>query len=143
MNVSIANISNQLYTGLFDSRRFTSTTLSLDSVIFKNGGVVGPDRFDAIGKAAAGTKAWSELMAKVNDTSVSDNDLNTWLQQLASQPARNTVGADGAINHYLTAQIAFSRFLLDRVNKSGRADLTRNTPASPVSGEPQLFHLDQ
>ena len=62
-------MSAQIISGLFDPRRFTSTVISMDSVVFATGGVIGPDNFDLVGQAAASTQAMSDIAAKVNDDS--------------------------------------------------------------------------
>jgi len=137
----IAAMSAQIASEIFDSRRFISTIVSLDSTIFKNGGVVGPDYFDVIGHSEAAIKAWSDIIGKISDDSITDGKLNGWLQQQAKQSPALAQRADGSLDHYVTAQIALARVALSRVSAQGRAALMKG--GLPAQSEPQLFRLDQ
>jgi hypothetical protein len=52
----VAGMASQIATALFDARRFPSITVSLDSVVFANGGIVGPDNYNVLGEADATAK---------------------------------------------------------------------------------------
>jgi hypothetical protein len=136
---TVAGISAQIFSALFDPRRFTSTVISLDSAIFAGGGIVGPDNWDVMGEAAASATTWASIAAKVNNDSVTDQELNAWLQQQAKQPLASVEQPDGSINHALAAQVALSQGMLSSLSARGRAALK----GIVVNSGPQFFRLDQ
>jgi len=136
-----AAMSAQIISGLFDPRRATSTVVSMDSVIFSSGGVVGPDNFDLLGQAEASAEAMSDIAARASDDSVPDRVLDAWLQRQATQSMALVEQPDGKINHTLLAQISAARAMQSVLATQGRAVLKARVSA--VDHTPQLFRLEQ
>ena len=132
--------SSQIYGEFFDSRRVAATVVSLDSIVFANGGVVGPDRYDSIGENTASAAALKEILAKISDPSVSDKDLDDWLKSRASQSIRSIAMTDGSINQTLAAQIGQAQAMRAYLAAHGRPPTNGPLPENPVK---QLFRLDQ
>ncbi len=138
---AVSAVSNQMFSELFDPKRYKAAVVSVDSVTFKGGGIVGPDRFDLMGQDAASEKVRIEIAARLNDTSISDEVLRAWLQQQASQSMAGITQPDGSINHALSAQISWAKMALQLMNSRGRFNIrTEESALQPVN---HFFRLDQ
>jgi hypothetical protein len=60
--------------------------LSLDSVVFADGGVAGPDRTDVIVMERDREAAESEIIRHAQDASLSDADFSKWLEEVGRSP---------------------------------------------------------
>jgi len=138
---NVASLAAQILSSLFDSRRFLSTVVSLDSIVFSNGGVVGPDKFDVIAQATASEDALSAVLQQVSDASLNDSELNAWLQQQATQPAALAAQPDGSINHAVSAQIAQAQAMRSYLAVHGRP--IPGTKIQPPAANVRPFRLDQ
>jgi len=71
----------------FDPVRFPQATVSLDLVIFADGGVVGPDQAGVVGLEKAKSEVENAMLARLQDTSITDDDIGTWLNGLSAAEA--------------------------------------------------------
>ncbi len=68
------------------ARRYTAVEATLDSVILNNGTIVGPDLYGWLEFRRAQYAANAELSVKMNDASVSDEQLDAWLAEVSERP---------------------------------------------------------
>ena len=107
----------------WSGERFPSGQVSLDSVVFADGGVVGPDRMGIVALEQGRLVIENEVMARMQDVSVTDNELVQWLTDLANAPppdVQSTVTAAGQIELY---RKGFAKAMLSRLKFANRADV--------------------
>jgi len=68
----------------FDPMRFPHAIVSLDLVIFADGGVVGPDQAGVVDLEKAKSEVENVILAQLQDTSITDNDVGAWLKDLST-----------------------------------------------------------
>ncbi|MBL8234700.1 MAG: hypothetical protein JNL98_39745 [Bryobacterales bacterium] len=98
--------------------RYIAVEASLDSVVLGNGTVLGPDHWDLIESRRAVNAAEAEISAKLNDSSISDADLNAWLEEVSKRPL--TLKPNGLSDHS-TVIGGIARAMKHLVQQNGRA----------------------
>lgn len=66
--------------------RYRTVEASLDVVLLDGGTVLGPDQYGLIDSRNATNAATAEISAKLNDSSISDADVDAWLAELGKRP---------------------------------------------------------
>jgi hypothetical protein len=121
--------------------RVKSIVVSLDSVTLENGAVIGPDTYGVIARETAMIRARTEVVAKLNDTSLSDDDLTEWLKSNTSRYFGDYYAADGFVDHFGALLKAISVDVLQRMKVNGR-EKTRTQVLAPTSQYGTLFRAD-
>ncbi len=106
----------------FDPSRYSQVTVSLDSVLFIDGGMVGPDRAGMLELKKAEDASDLQMAASLEDTSITDEQITKLLTQLSSATAitgmdKINVG-EFALPEY---QSAVAGMLLQIIRTKGRA----------------------
>ena len=70
----------------FEQRRFSHVAMILDSVVFENGSVLGPDQWGIIAQQQAERSAAQRALKNLSDSSLTDEQLSSWLQEQANEP---------------------------------------------------------
>ncbi len=86
------------YATKFSPQIFPRGTVSLDLVIFSDGGAIGPDRAGMFEVEQGKAQIESAMLAKLRDISIPDDQIKSWLTALASRTA-GVVGQDGRPNY--------------------------------------------
>jgi hypothetical protein len=92
--------------------------VSLDSIIFADGSVLGPDRLGVIGIEQAKYAAEGDFLRALNDTTMSDADLTTWLNQVATAPVNQA--ATGRPDPVQAFRHAYASGLIEFLKQRGR-----------------------
>ena len=70
----------------FEQRRFSHFAVILDSVVFENGSVLGPDQWGIIAQEQAERSAAQRALKNLSDSSLTDEQVSSWLQEQANEP---------------------------------------------------------
>lgn len=102
--------------------QYTSVEASLDSVVLGSGIVLGPDRYGVIESRRATNAAMSEISSRLNDSSVSDADLNAWLVEVGKRPF--TLKPNGLPDHSSVIG-GMAQGIKREIEQHGRAKVAR------------------
>lgn len=144
---TLPQIVDSAFNSLFDPSRFPQTIVSLDLVIFADGGAVGPDRGGTVALEQALGKAGDQTLAILQDSSQPDPQVTSWLSGLAnSQPSAVPPGDPGYIEAQVQADRAQTAFtLLQLIRRPGgraaAAEWYRKALASQVPQPSSLHQL--
>ncbi|SRR5579883_138836 len=119
---------------LFNPGRVKRTTVSLDSVAFADGRVVGPDRLGFISREQRKAAAAGRIVAKIEDTSVSDTDLIAWLRTF---DVHKVTDGDPALLY----EASFASMALKVLQQQGRQPAARGM-GSIVANLPEYRHVN-
>lgn len=108
-----------------DSSRFPKAEVSLDSVVFNDGTVLGPDRFGVVDQQTARIRAQSLIADKVLDDTLSDLALSQWLKQVGHRGPVFKPGSKTEQDHYQTAFGSFAVAIDQQLNDIGRQRLKK------------------
>ena len=112
--------------GGYGAQRFPHGKVSLDSVVFTDGGVVGPDRLGIITVEQGQLAIESEIIARYQDPSSTDDDLKAWLTTMSQEMIADPKLLPTAAGHITLYRISLAKALLNRLNTpraGGRASI--------------------
>jgi hypothetical protein len=118
--------------------QFTTVEASLDSVVLNNEMVLGPDEFGVIEARRAADAATAEIAARLNDPSLSDAQLNHWLQEAGDR--RLLLKPNGLPDHSNGGTGTMALTVKQQIEQHGRAKVAalfaevakRNAAAKPL-----------
>ena len=102
--------------GELRSDLYTDATISVDSVVFEDGTVVGPDVWGTIENHQLRSQVLSEVLFQVQDTKTSDAMLQSWLSSKAGQNFLSS----GTLDHYVYNQSELARMAQQAIKLNGR-----------------------
>jgi hypothetical protein len=116
---SLASMASSIAASRFNPGRFAKATVSLDSVVFSDGGVLGPDVLGFIATERAKAGAETDILTHLGDTSISDDQLIPWLGtfDIRAVPPDSRTGLRNPVQVY---KAAFARAVLGFVKEHGR-----------------------
>jgi hypothetical protein len=126
--------------------RFTQGQVSLDSVVFADGGVVGPDRMGVIALLRGEELNENDLAARAQDPSMTDAQFSQWLSDVHQSPMADPEISDrasGQLQNYKITLATAARNRLKNFAGSTRAvlpDWVKSWQARKIPA-PSTLHL--
>jgi hypothetical protein len=116
---SLSSMANAIVSSKFDPARFSKATVSLDSVILADGTVLGPDALGIIGIEKAKSAAETDILAHLEDDTVSDTQLLDWLSTFDARtiPPDSRTGLQNEVQIY---KASFAGAVLRFIKEHGR-----------------------
>jgi hypothetical protein len=128
------------FEGTYGAQHFSRGTVSLDSVVLSDGGIIGPDRLGIIAVEGGQLVVENEVIARFSDPSAADAELRTWLNAMSNAPLPESKLLPTAAGHIALYRITLAKALINRLNTPGtggresivptlKAHQLRRTPA--------------
>jgi hypothetical protein len=91
---SLTRQAEQVANSLFHPLRFPSATVSLDSVVLKDGSVIGPDRHGILAIEKGKAESDRELISQLRNAALSESDISQWLSNVSKEARQQGLARD-------------------------------------------------